>query len=830
MTTDAARGEDRGASSRATVPLSGLLVIDVSQTLAGQQATQFLADSGADVIGVEPPGGTPTRSLAAWPALARGKRSLVLDLSRPEDAGVLDGLIAHADVLVSASGQPAAAAADLSPDRLAGLNPSLVSASLTGFGSRGPWAGLPADEGVVGAKSGLFQAKERMTGRPGPAFVSVPFAGWGGTQTLLHAILTALFERESSGRGQHVEADLYRGLSTIDTWALTTELVGRKWPDAFETIAAYSEDGEPQAPLLYPLLIAPTKDGRWLQFAQVQPRLFKAMMQEFGLLHLFADPKWKGLPVLPTQELRTELWEIMIGKVGERTLAEWQQVFDTNPDVSAELLRTGPEALSHPQLLHDGRTTVFQDPDLGPVRQPSTLVHDSGQPLSPPRPAPRLDEHGARARTLAHSPSSAAPPAGTASARLPLEGVTVVELGLMYAAPFGATLLTDLGARVIKIESLEGDGIRGILPFPGAGSLKVMQGKESIAVDLGSAEGKEIIYDLVRRADAVLQAFRAGAAERNGVDAATLKAINPDLVYVSAPGYGTGGPYGHRPAYAPSAGAAGGLALTDAPAAMGATGSLAEIKEAAVRLNAANAVPNVQADGVAALAVATALLLGLVARARSRPAGELTTTMLATATHALLDRVVDYPERPVSPQADDDLHGYSALYRLYKASQGWVFLSAAADGQWDDLAAALDGLTGKSALASDPRFGSPQARRDRDADLAATLAGVFAGRPAAEWESCLVPSGVACVAAAEASPEILLLADPDLAAEYATTATSPVFEEHLRHSPYVRFSRSRTQAKGACGHGEHTRALLGEIGYSDETIAGLAERGVVLLG
>jgi crotonobetainyl-CoA:carnitine CoA-transferase CaiB-like acyl-CoA transferase len=820
----------------ATPPLAGLVVVDLSTTVPGQQATQFLADAGADVIQVEPPGGVPTRSLAAWPALARGKRSVVLDPHVAEDAAVLDGLIARADVLVSTLGGPAAERLGLSPGRLAELNPRLVSASLTGFGSSGPWAGLKGYEGVAMAKYGLFHAKRMMKRRPGPAFVSVPFASWGATQTLLHAILAALLERESSGLGQHVEADLVRGMATTDTWAWFTELIGQRWPGAYEVTDAFNADGEPQSALVYPLLIAPTKDGRWLQFAQVSPRLLMAQVKEFGLDGLLTDPKWKGFPALPTQELRTELWEIMIQKVGERTLEEWQHVFDTNPDVSAELFRSGAEALDHPQIRHDGRVTVADDPGLGPVRQPSTLVHADGKPLSPARPAPRLDEHGAEARSLAAAavPATSAPGAApdAAAARLPLDGVTIVEFGLMFAAPFGSTLLTDLGARVIKIESLDGDGIRNILPFPGAGGMKVMQGKESIAVDLGSAEGKEIIDELVRRSDAVLQAFRAGAAERTGVDAATLKAINPDLVYVSAPGYGTGGPYGHRPAYAPTIGAACGLALADAPAAADATGSLADIKEAAMRLNAALAIPNAQADGMAALAVASALLLGLLARARRRPAGELTTTMIASATHAMLDRVVDYPGRPASPVPDDELLGYCALYRLYQASDGWVFLAAPADGEWADLAAALDELTADAGagLAADPRFSSARARREHDAGLAGVLAAVFLTRPAAEWESLLTGAGVGCAAVAGSAPEVLLLTDPALAAEYSTTVVSPIFDEHPRHAPYVRFSRSLTQAKGSCALGEHTADLLREIGYDDEAIADLAKRGVIGLG
>jgi crotonobetainyl-CoA:carnitine CoA-transferase CaiB-like acyl-CoA transferase len=200
----------------------------------------------------------------------------------------------------------------------------------------------------------------------------------------------------------------------------------------------------------------------------------------------------------------------------------------------------------------------------------------------------------------------------------------------------------------------------------------------------------------------------------------------------------------------------------------------------------------------------------------------------------MLDRVVDYPGRPASPVPDDELHGYSALHRLYQASQGWVFLAASAEGQWDALAAALDGLAPNAALTAalsdDGRFGSAEDRHRNDAELAAALGQVFGARTAAEWESRLLPAGVAAVAVAEASPEVLLLTDPDLAAEYTATVTSPVFDEHPRHAPYIRFSRSLTQAKGSCALGQHTHALLRETGYSEETITDLAKRGIISLG
>ncbi|MCW2605264.1 MAG: putative Alpha-methylacyl-CoA racemase, partial [Pseudonocardiales bacterium] len=455
-------------------PLSGLLVLDLSTTAPGAQATQFLAEAGAEVVLVERPGGSPLRKLASWPVLGGAKRSISLDLDDDDDRAVLDALVTRADVLVTTMRPQTAERLGVGPARLAELNPRLVSAAITGWGSTGPWAGYKGYEGMIMAKLGMTHVKTGMVTRPGPAFVSVPYASWGAAQTALHGILAALLERESSGSGQHVEADLVRGVNMIDTWQWFAELISIRWPGAYESIAAFDPDGEPLSPILYPLLIAPTKDGVWLQFAQVEPRLFGAMLQEFGLMPLMADPAWKGLPRLESQERRTELWELMIAEVGRRTLAEWQQVFESNPNISAEIYRSGTDALNHPQIQWEGRDITVEDPALGPVRRPAPLVYENSAPISTPRPAPALDQDGAALRSAGAAPAASAgdPPVG----RLPLEGVKILDLGLMFAGPFGATILTDLGARVFKVETLTGDTIRNILPFPESGGARVMQG------------------------------------------------------------------------------------------------------------------------------------------------------------------------------------------------------------------------------------------------------------------------------------------------------------------------------------------------------------------
>jgi crotonobetainyl-CoA:carnitine CoA-transferase CaiB-like acyl-CoA transferase len=381
--------------------------------------------------------------------------------------------------------------------------------------------------------------------------------------------------------------------------------------------------------------------------------------------------------------------------------------------------------------------------------------------------------------------------------------VTILELATFFAAPYGATLLCDLGARVIKVEPPGGDPFRHILPFPEVSGIKAISGKESIAVDITTPEGHAIVIELAKRCDAVLQSFRAGVAPRLGYDAASLLAANPRLVYLNAPGYGTGGPCGGRPAFAPTIGAASGLAMRNLGPSVPERADLtaAEIRRHALRLGA-GAMGYANADGCSAVAVGTALLLGLVARERGAPGQELTTSMLSTLAHTLSEDMVEYEGRASAPSPDEDLYGLGPRYRLYETADGWVFLAAPSDREWSAVVAAVGG-----------------------ADVEALLR----QRSAREWEEELVPLGIACVVAERGPVEGHLMGDDGIGARSGMVARveHPVIGEHNRMTNPVRFSRSATRAEPACLVGHHTDAVLQEIGYTAEQVAALREAGVV---
>jgi crotonobetainyl-CoA:carnitine CoA-transferase CaiB-like acyl-CoA transferase len=804
-------------------PLAGVVVVDLSTTLPGAQATQFLADCGADVIVVEPPDGSPLRQLAGWPALLRGKRSVTLDLHDDADLDRLRALLRRADVMVDTLRPATAQRLGLTHD-LVERYPRLVVGAITGWGSTGPWRDYKGWEALVMAKTGVMHEKRGLTPRPGPAYIAAPYASWGAAHAAVQGILAALLERESSGRGQIVETNLVTGMGSMDPYNWFYEMVLERYPGAYEPMdAAYDDQGRPQAYLIYALLVAPTKDGRWLQFAQVSARLIHAWLTELDLLGELADPKWQGFPMLPTPELRTEWWDLMLERVRARTLAEWQQAMEHNKDLSGELLRSPDDSLDHPQTAHDGRAVTVTDPELGPVRQPSTLIHADGKPLTTLRPAPRLGEHNA---SVSLDEPAAAPPAlqHPGPDAPPLAGLTVLEFGSMFAGPYGATLLTDLGARVLKVEPLEGDNIRTLVAHPEAGGGKVLQGKESVAVDFTKPEGLELVYQLAKRSDVVLQCFRGKAAERAKIDEASLRAVNPNLAFVTTSGYGVDGPFSHRAAYAPSIGAASGLSLIDSQDGGQAPVDLDDAHRRAVRLHAGGAVPAVQSDGIAAHGVGSALMVALYAQRRGITMPNLVTTMLGTVQQALVPHNTSYAGRPAITAGDDAFFGLTALYRMYSAADGFVFLAAPLPREWPALAKAMAPYVD---LHADERFASAESRAQHDDVLIQALTPVFATKTKVEWEAELTAQDVGCVEVVESNSELVLQTDPYFEAGYSVQAYSPIFEEHRRLAPLCRFSRSRSKAEAGCTIGQHTDAVLREIGLDEARIADLRSREIV---
>ena len=440
-------------------PLAGLQVVDLSTTLPSSFATMVFADYGADVIQIEPPGGSPLRHRSGWPFWFRGKKSLEINLRDGSGVAMVQDLLRTADVAVEAFRPGVTERLGIGYETSAETNERLVYTSITGFGRRGPHVRMKGYDSIVQAKIGSFGRSP--SGRPGPAMAPHPSATFGAGLLAMYGTLIALFDRERSGHGQRVDVNLVQGIAGQDPWSWVLRFLAQRYPDAFvEADKGIDMDGVPTTWLIFSVMAALSKDGRWLQFAHATPKQFEAFLDSLGLGWIRSDPDLKNSPDALDTETRERFWELALAAVRSKTVEEWQAIFDSDTDLFAELFRSGIEPLDHPQMLHNDDVLEVEIDSVGRVREPNVLVKMSATPGCGLGAVPGLGEHrseidaqlSSRGRQRPNQSSSRA-----LSDAPPLQGITVLELGTFYAAPFGAAMLADMGARVIKVESLSGD-------------------------------------------------------------------------------------------------------------------------------------------------------------------------------------------------------------------------------------------------------------------------------------------------------------------------------------------------------------------------------------
>ena len=800
-------------------PCDDIRVIDLSSGPAGGIATMMLADYGADVIKVERPGGDPLRRLTASPVWLRGKRSITLDLAEGAARERLRELAAGADVVVASfrPGRAEALGADYAT--LSEGNSGLVYCSVTGFGPRGPYAGYPGYEGVVAAKSGRMQHFGGVPRREGPAFAAVQTGTHAAAQSALTGILGALLVRDQSGRGQLIETSLLQGLMGYDMNSLVRTQLERSFPAHMEgnQLGAYGA----APPIYYQPVMA--KDGQWIQPANLVDHLFHAFIATIGLEDIYLEERFHGAPRRLAEADREELRERMLRRVLERDGAEWMELFRNAQNVAAEPFGNTLSALSNADLVANAEVVEVEHPRLGPVRQLGLVANLTQTPgtVGPPAAEP-----GAQTDEVLAEPQRAAwtPPNGAgATPAHPLEGVTVLEFATVIAAPYGAALLADLGARVIKVEPIGGEPFRGNTPgLPGhVGVAKTTAGKEGLCLELKSEEGQAIVARLIERADVLIHNYRPGVPERLGIGYELASALNPGIVHVSVNGYGPQGPSASRPSAHPVPGAVVGGALQQAGSGMPPAHyeDIDELREAArwlFRSNEANPDPNTS------MVVASSALLGLYARRRTSRGQQIFVSMLGANTYANADAFVDYEGASPRQPLDAELHGPGPLYRLYEAREGWVFLAVTSDEEWARLCGVLGGSP-----ATDPRFASAEAREANADALAGVLAACFAGRDADDWERTLIAVDVGCVRADRCGPGEFFLDDPHMHENgFTATADHAVWGEHQRWGPMVTFTETPGRYGPGVLAGQHTDAILDELGYDAEAIARLREDGV----
>jgi crotonobetainyl-CoA:carnitine CoA-transferase CaiB-like acyl-CoA transferase len=821
---------------------AGLRILDLTEGLAGPLATMILADFGADVIRFDDPSDDHRDGQEpAYLLLNRGKKSAGFNLRSPAGEAEIARLVPTVDVVVVALPSKALRDSPLSYEAVSALNPAVIYCDISGFGRTGPLAGLDAEDGLVMAKAGIFRDQAGWNAEPGrPVFRASRDGSYFAAMLAVQGILAALRAREITGAGQMVSTTMLQALSCRQNpqvrWLLRAheelpaESVADPTPKQDEAHTLPHHRDPRQANLIG--LRVRCSDGRWIVHSHTEPHFFPAWIEVLGFDWIWQDERFKGAPYrFPDEAARAELIARIEQRMAERTAAEWLEAYVANGNVCGDIVQTTQEALHHPQLAAYGGTIEVTDPRVGPVVQIGPLAKIPTAPAHVRGPAPLPGQHSGELGATRPRPSVAASPSRTGLAGGPLAGITIVEAAYYYATPFATALLADLGARVIKIEPVKGDPYRA-LAGGAAGSdpvlnlghnnmVRAMQGKDSIALNLKDPRGRHIVRQLAGKADVFVHSFRPGVPESLGIDEDTLRAIKPDIVYQYGASYGSTGPYSRQPAIDPVIAA---FAGTTAHQAGQGNPPLTETG----------------ADPVAAAGHAAAMMLGILARQRTGQGQHIESAMIVSNIYLNCEDALSYPGKPPRPSPDRLQLGLGPTYRLYHTGPvsgdetfhpyenpdpRWVFLAA----DDDEAFAAFCAVAGREDIAVDPRFVSRVARQANGSALEEILEEVFGTRSAREWETACVGVGVGCVMADAMSHFAFLHRDTQASTlGVMATAEHPSFGgSYWRHAPVVGFSRTPGRGRAFCEKGEHTRAILEELGYDPPAIALLKEEGVI---
>jgi len=785
-------------------PLVGMRVVDMANE-NGEFCGRVLADLGAEVIRLEPPGGAPSRALPPFAndgetslffaVRNAGKRSAIVDLETEAGRARLHALLDDADLVVESTKPGTLARLGLDADSLRERHPGLIVTSISDFGQDGPYAGYEGTD-MIGVAMGGMLHRAGIPEKPPvviPGSLAYDIAGVCGA---LGGLL-AFWKRLQTGRGQHIDVSAMDAVAGMSDWSLPNyslnPSLGHRMGSGIYTLYRCA-------------------DG-FIRMIVLVPKHWRALKDWVGNPPLLEDPKYdqfiNRLVDLPKIVAELELFFADKKKIDVAVEAQRRGIPAT------PLLRPS-EVLDNEHTIARGTfTTLPVGPDLD-ARVPSGFLTIDGERAGPIAGPPEAGEIGAAGFSNAHERVSFAKLLGVATGAaddgLPLRGLRVIDCGVGAVGVEVGKFLAEFGADVIKIESSDApDFIRVIMSsYMNPSFLSSNFSKRSFGVDLTTDRGRELVTALLRDADVFIENNGAGTTERLGFGPEALREINPRIVSFSSQSVGSYGPWKGWIGYGPNTHSVSGLQ------------HLWNYPEDEERPAGSTAV---YPDHFVGRLGAMSVIAGLIRRAHSGAGSHHDAAQFEAPINLLGDLFAQESLDPGSVHPLGNASSRGAPWGCYPCAgdDEWCAVNVRCDDEWQRLRKAI----GEPDWSSDPRFDTAAGRLAEREELDRLLG---------SWTEQHEPRAVMEQLQAAGVPAGLLahpghhISDPQMMHRgYQKLIVQPDYESLLVEGPpFLGSDLPEVVTDPAPMLGEHTREIAAQLlGLSDDEIEELIEAGVI---
>lgn len=825
-------------------PLAGIQVVDLTVD-RGELCGRILSDLGAKVIRIEPPGGSPTRTKPPidgdyslfWAFRNCGKRSAVVDLSDEEGRKNLRGLIYKSDVVIDSTEPGSHVDPSFDADALLARNPHLIVASITAYGRTGPYAGRDVPNAVIDATGGM--AFKAGTHEGGPLLPPGNIADDTASFTTAFGILCALWQRRYTGVGQVIDASANECLAQITDWSLSN------WSRAADAGEPYSERRDGPGPVY---TIIPCKDG-FVRLIVLSTRQWHAIRAWLGEPEYLQDPELDGF--IGRYMIADAVLNPLYGELfASLTMSEVSEQAQERGIVCTPFLK--PDDVLTNAHFESRKTFDEITLDDGRVmKMPSGWFEVNRKRCGPVGPPPEFGEYTEEAfrfefcgttwvmrdQEFAATARDWAESRGTSDASVrcehaalewvesqeakpardkvpPLKGLRVMDFGHGGVGVECGRLFGEYGADVVKIESRAYiDFIRSVLGGEMSPSFASSnRSKRSIGINAKTERGVELLHEMVRRADVIIENNSTGTMDAMGLGNKVMKAINPKIVMVSSQLMGSRGLWADWFGYGPNTQVTGGFA------------HLWNYENHPEPAGNQSIYPDLFAGRVCAVA-ALASLFGRGDRWSGRNATHVEVCQVEQVVATIGDLLAKESLTPGSVQPRGNHSDHGSPWGLYpcEGEDHWVAICVRNDSEWEALVA----LMGSPTWAVSPELASEAGRRAQEDTVDAKIA---------EWtrtlsntevaDTCLatgVPAGVMHTAESQST-------DPHLQARgylhrmYQPPIGNMIFEGAAFHASAM----EAPKIFAAPGLGEHTREVASEwLDLNSDEIEDLIAQGIL---